>query len=71
MQGFCVADFAMLSDERRSHLKIFRLFIWINEICVQNLKGSNIRNFLGLHKLKVEEELPSTSDLVKADNIEL
>ena len=30
-QGFCVADFATLSDERRSRSKIFPLFIWIKE----------------------------------------
>ena len=30
-QGFCVADFATLSDETRSRSKIFPLFIWIKE----------------------------------------
>ena len=50
-QGFCVADFATLSDETRSRSKIFPLFIWIKEPCVENLKGSNVQNFLGFRKL--------------------
>ena len=33
-KGFCVADFAMLSDARRLRLKIFRRFIWIKEPCI-------------------------------------
>ena len=50
-QGFCVADFATLSDERRSRSKIFPLFIWIKNLAFENLKGSNVRNFLGFRKL--------------------
>ena len=38
-KGFCVTDFATLSDERRSRLKIFRLFIWIKEFCVRKYEG--------------------------------
>ena len=38
-QGFCVADFATLSDERRSRSKIFLLFIWIKEPCVRKFEG--------------------------------
>ena len=38
-QGFCVADFATLSDERRSRSKIFPLFIWIKEPCVRKFEG--------------------------------
>ena len=49
--GFCVADFATLSDERRSRSKIFPLFIWIKKVAFENLKGSNVRNFLGFRKL--------------------
>ena len=51
-QGFCVADFATLSDERRSRSKHFPLFIWIKEPCVRKFEGSNVRNFLGFCKLK-------------------
>ena len=43
-QGFCVADFVTLSDERKSRSKIFPLFIWIKEPCV--------RKFEGLERLK-------------------
>ena len=38
-QSFCVADFATLSDERRSRSKIFPLSIWIKEPCVQKFEG--------------------------------
>ena len=38
-QGFCVAHFATLSDERRSRSKIFLLFIWIKEPCVRKFEG--------------------------------
>ena len=38
-QGFCVADFVTLSDERRSRSKIFLLFIWIKEPCVRKSEG--------------------------------
>ena len=37
-QGFCVADFETLSDERRSRSKIFLLFIWIKEPCVRKFE---------------------------------
>ena len=37
--SFCVADFATLSDERRSRSKIFLLFIWIKEPCVRQFEG--------------------------------
>ena len=50
-QGFCVADFATLSDERRSRSKLFPLFIWIKNLAFENLKDSNVRNFLGFRKL--------------------
>ena len=44
-QGFRVADFATLSDERRSSLKFSYCLIWINEPCVRKFEG------LGFHKL--------------------
>ena len=50
-QGFCVANFATLSDERRSRSKVFLLFIWIENLAFKNLKGSLLRNFLGFRKL--------------------
>ena len=50
-QGFCVADFATLSDERRSRSKLFPLFIWIKEACVRKFEGLDVRNVLGFRKL--------------------
>ena len=47
-QGFCVADFATLSDERRSRSKIFLLFIWIKEPCVGKFEGLVRSKFLGI-----------------------
>ena len=47
-QGFCVADFAMLSDETRSRSKIFPLFIWIKEPCVRNFEGLEHSKLLGI-----------------------
>ena len=38
-QGFRVADFATLSDERRSRLKIFLLFNMDKKPCVQKFEG--------------------------------
>ena len=47
-QGFCVADFATLSDERRSRSKIFPLFIWIKEPCVRKFEGLERSILLGI-----------------------
>ena len=47
-QGFCVADFATLSDERRSRSKIFPLFIWIKEPCVRKFEGLELSKLLGI-----------------------
>ena len=47
-QGFCVADFAMLSDERMSRSKIFLLFIWIKEPCVRKFEGLARSKLLGI-----------------------
>ena len=49
-EGFCVADFATLSDERRSRSKIFRLFIWIKEPCVRKSEGLERSKLLGISK---------------------
>ena len=38
-QGFCIANFATLSDERRSRSKFFLLFIWLKEPCVRKFGG--------------------------------
>ena len=51
-QGFCVADFATLSDERRSCSKIFPLFIWIKEPCVRKLEGLERSKLLGISQTK-------------------
>ena len=47
-QGFCVADLATLSDERRSSSKIFLLFIWIKEPCVRKFEGLARSKLLGI-----------------------
>ena len=47
-EGFCVADFATLSDERRSRSKIFPRFIWIKAPCVQKLEGLARSKLLGI-----------------------
>ena len=47
-QGFCVADFATLSDERRSRSKIFPLFIWITKSCVRKFEGLERSKLLGI-----------------------
>ena len=51
-QGFCVADFATLSDERRSRSKIFPLFIWIKEPCVRKFEGLERSKRLGISQTK-------------------
>ena len=38
-EGFCVGDFATLSEETRSRSKIFPLFIWIKKPCVRKFEG--------------------------------
>ena len=47
-QGFCVADFATLSDETRSRSKIFPLFIWIKEPCVRKYERLERSKLLGI-----------------------
>ena len=47
-QGFCVADFATLPDERRSRSKIFPLFIWIKEPYVRKFEGLERSKLLGI-----------------------
>ena len=51
IQGFCVADFATLSDKRRSRSKIFPLFIWIKEPCVRKFEELARSKLLGFRKL--------------------
>ena len=53
-QGFCVADFATLSDERRSRSKIFLLLIWIKEPCVRKFEGLARSKLLGISQTEVE-----------------
>ena len=52
-QGFCVADFATLSDERRPRSKIFLLFIWIEEPCVRKFEGLEHSKLLGISQTKI------------------
>ena len=47
-EGFCVADFATLSDERTLRSKIFPLFIWIKEPCVRTFEGLERLKLLGI-----------------------
>ena len=51
-QGFCVADFATLSDEIRSRSKIFSLLIWINEPCVRKFEGLERSKLLGISQTR-------------------
>ena len=51
-KGFCVADFATLSDKRMSRSKIFRLFIWIKEPCVRKSEGLERSKLLGISQTK-------------------
>ena len=51
-QRFCVADFATLSDERRSRSKFFPLFIWMKESCVRKFEGLERSKLLGISKTK-------------------
>ena len=43
-QGFCVANFATLSDERISHSKIVKLFHMEKNLAFKNLKGCTLEN---------------------------
>ena len=47
-QGFSVADFATLSDERRSRSKISILFIWTKEPFVRKFEGLKRSKLLGI-----------------------
>ena len=49
-QGFCVADFATLSDERRSRSKIFCYLILIKEPCARKCGGLARSKLLGISK---------------------
>ena len=55
-QGFCVADFATLSDETRSYLKIFPLFIWIKELCVRKFEGLERSKLLGISQTILKDQ---------------
>ena len=50
-QGFCVANFAKPSDERKSHSKIFLLFNTEKEPCVRKFEGLAYPKCLGFLKL--------------------
>ena len=54
-QGFCVGDFATLSDETRSRSKIFPLFIWIKEPCVRKFEGLEHSKLIGISQIKLME----------------
>ena len=52
-QGFLVADFATLSDERRSRSKNFYCLMWIKEPCVRKFEGLARSKILGISQTKV------------------
>ena len=47
-ERFCYADFATLSDERRSRSKIFPQFIWMKESCIRKFEGFEHLKLLGI-----------------------
>ena len=51
-QGFCVADFAMLSDERRSRSKIFLLFAMDKRTLHSKSEGLARSEILGISQIK-------------------
>ena len=51
--SFFVADFATLSDERRSLSKIFRLFNMVKEPCVRKFEGLARSKLLGISQTKL------------------
>ena len=65
-QGFCVADFAALSDERRSRSKIFPLFMWIKEPCVQKSEEFTRSKLLGISQTNI---VLSNATRVNADSM--
>ena len=54
-QGFCVADFPTLSDERRSRSKIFLLFILIKEPCIRKFERLARSKLLGISQTELED----------------
>ena len=58
IQGFCVADFATLSDERRSRSKIVLLFNVDKKPCVRKFEGLTRLKILGI--LQTEMNYPFT-----------
>ena len=65
-QGFCVADFATLSDERRSRWKIFLLFIWIKDPCVRQYEGLARSKLLQISQTDFLEQKCQNSPQFKA-----
>ena len=51
-QGFCVAEFETLSDERRSRSKIYLLFVWIKEPCVRKFERLARSKLLGISQTR-------------------
>ena len=51
-QGFCVADFATLSDERRSGSKIFLLFAMDKKTLHSKSEGLARSKILGISQIK-------------------
>ena len=67
-QGFCVADFATLSDERKSRSKFFPLFIGMKEPCVRKFEGLARSKLLGISQTKYKgEDIFSTIPQLNTD----
>ena len=56
-QGFCVADFATLSDERKSRSKIFLLFNMGKRTCVRKFEAPARSKILGISQTRLLAEL--------------
>ena len=66
---FCVADFATLSDERRSRSKIFPLLIWIKEPRVRKFEGLERSKLLRISQTKIA--LKNWARIVSLDVFEI
>ena len=64
-EGFCVADFVTLSDDRRSGSKIFPLFIWIKRPCSRKFEGLEHSKLLGISQTRIIPHEPESMLLSK------
>ena len=62
-EGFRVADFATLSDERGRVRKFFYCLIWIKESCVRKFKELARSKILGISQVRVGSQATCESAL--------